>query len=100
MSSAEQLEGFSFVLLFAQVQSEMEKQMLLLIEQMAGDGVLWVAFPKSGSKKYTCDFNRDLGWDKVIAEGVLPVRIISLNPEYSALRFRKKQYISKITRKF
>lgn len=46
MSSAEQLEGFSFVLLFAQVQSEMEKQMLLLIEQMAGDGVLWVAFPK------------------------------------------------------
>ncbi len=34
-----------------------------LAARAAGDALLWFAYPKGTSKKYTCDFHRDDGWD-------------------------------------
>lgn len=61
-------------------------------------GSFWVAHPKkSGSIK--SDLSRDAGWDRLTREGLIPVTQIALDDDWSALRFRYRDEVPKITRK-
>jgi hypothetical protein len=62
-------------------------------------GHLWFAYPKlSGAIK--TDITRDKGWSALEPFDLLPVMQISLNATWSALRFRRRHEIKKLTRKF
>ncbi len=50
------------------------------------DGMAWIAYPKAG--KLGTDLNRDKLWALLKDEGVRPVRQISLDDTWSALRLR------------
>ncbi|MFT4212927.1 MAG: hypothetical protein QM626_13770 [Microbacterium sp.] len=50
------------------------------------DAVSWIAYPKAG--QLGTDLNRDSLADLVRAEGLRPVRQVSIDPVWSALRFR------------
>ena len=39
-------------------------------QHTAGDAVVWFAYPKSSSKRYTCEFNRDTGWESLGRAGL------------------------------
>lgn len=65
---------------------------------MEGDGVLWFAYPKGTSKRYKCDFNRDNGWEILGQYGFEPVRMIAIDEYWSALRFRRAEYIKTMKR--
>lgn len=56
--------------------------------------------PKASFKTYTCQFNRDTGWDGMGAAGSEPVRQVAIDADWSALRFRRAQYIENWTRSF
>jgi hypothetical protein len=58
-----------------------------------GDAVVWFAYPKGTSKKYKCDFNRDTGWDALKAEGFDTVRAVAIDEDWTALRFRRVEFI-------
>ncbi len=61
-------------------------------------GSLWFAHPKkSGAIK--SDLYRDAGWEPVTAAGLIPVTQIALDDDWSALRFRYRDEVPKITRK-
>lgn len=60
---------------------------------MNGDAILWFAYPKGTSKKYKCEFNRDNGWDVIRAAGFDTVRAVAIDEDWSALRFRRKEFI-------
>ncbi len=62
------------------------------------DVVLWFAYPKGTSKNYKCDFNRDNGWDALGELNFEGVRIVSIDEDWSALRFRKVRFIKNMTR--
>jgi hypothetical protein len=64
----------------------------------AGDVILWFAYPKGTSKKYKCDFNRDTGWAALGAAGFEPVRMVAIDDDWSALRFRRVEYIQSLKR--
>jgi hypothetical protein len=70
----------------------------LLAGKIKGDGLVWFAYPKGTSKKYTCDFNRDTGWSALGALGFEPVRMVAIEQNWSALRFRRIEYIKTMTR--
>lgn len=91
-------EVTAFALLFASKQSEIDQYIPLIDAQLEGDGILWVAYPKGSSKRYHCDFNRDSGWEILGKLGYEPVRQVAIDEDWSALRFRRVQYIQKITR--
>lgn len=55
-----------------------------------------MAYPKSTSKKYKCDINRDSGWLVLGAGGFEPVRRVAINQDGSALRFRRVEHIKKM----
>ena len=46
-----------------------------------------------------CDFNRDTGWDALGNLGFEPVRMIAIDEDWSALRFREAKFIKTITRR-
>jgi len=83
----------SFFLAFVTRKVEAEKLAPQLAKCAIGDPVLWFAYPKGTSKKYTCDFNRDTGWDALRALGFDTVRAVAIDEDWSALRFRRVQFI-------
>jgi hypothetical protein len=66
-----------------------------LVPKSQGDVVLWFAYPKQSSKRYRCDFNRDNGFDGLSAAGFDSVRIAAIDEDWSALRFRRVEAISR-----
>lgn len=82
-----------FALAFVTRKAEIEALAGPLAERMQGDAILWFAYPKGTSKKYQCDFNRDTGWAALNALGFETVRAVAIDEDWSALRFRRKQYI-------
>ncbi|HMQ47954.1 MAG TPA: hypothetical protein PKA00_11220 [Saprospiraceae bacterium] len=92
------LEAIEFAIAFVTRQEEINELVPRLVPRLKGDAVLWLCYPKSTSKKYTCNFNRDTGWAILGAHGMEPVRQVAIDEDWSALRFRRVEYIKKITR--
>ena len=83
----------TFALAFATKQSEVDALVSVLTAKAEGDAILWFAYPKGTSKKYRCDFNRDTGWDALRKAGFDTVRQVAIDEDWSALRFRRAEYI-------
>jgi len=88
-----------FLLAFATKQKEVDALAKIVAGKAAGDAVIWVAYPKGTSKKYTCEFNRDTGWDQLGKAGFEPVRQIAIDADWTALRFRQVEHIKSLTRR-
>jgi hypothetical protein len=82
-----------FSLAFVTRQSEVDALAPQVASRAKGDAIIWFAYPKGTSKKYKCDFNRDTGWDALKGAGFDTVRAISIDEDWTALRFRRVEYI-------
>ena len=89
-----------FVLAFVTKLKEVESFASKLKQVYKDDEVIWLAYPKLSSKKYTCEFNRDTGWQAFGDIGFEGVRMVAIDEDWSALRFRKADNIKSITRSF
>ena len=93
-------QDVSFALAFTITQAEVDAFATKIAKASVSDAVVWVAYPKGSSKKYTCEFNRDTGWTKLGEHGFEPVRIVALDEDWSALRFRRVEHIKTMVRDF
>jgi hypothetical protein len=93
-----ELTTVPFALVFATKQVEVDYYATLLTPKLEGDALLWFCYPKGTSKKYKCEFNRDNGWKLLGELGWEGVRMVSIDEDWSALRFRKTDYIKTMTR--
>ena len=87
-----------FAMVFATKLEVLESAVHTLALLLDGDAVLWICYPKGSSKRYRCDFNRETGWQVCGQYNLEPVRQVAVNEDWSALRFRKTQYIKQLTR--
>lgn len=87
------LKAIKFGLAFATTQAQLDRVSKLLATGAEGDAVLWFAYPKGTSKRYTCEFNRDAGWGVIRAAGFDSVRMVAIDEDWSALRFRRLEYV-------
>jgi hypothetical protein len=88
-----------FILAFVTRQSEVDALIPKVVAKTTSDAILWFAYPKGTSKRYTCDFNRDTGWDALRAAGFDTVRAVAIDEDWSALRFRRIAFIKSSTRR-
>jgi len=88
----------SFSLAFATTQKEVDAVAKAIARKGGGDAIVWIAYPKGTSKKYTCEFNRDSGWPSMGAAGFEPVRMVAIDEDWSAVRFRRAEFIKTMTR--
>ncbi len=89
----------AFILCFVTSQKEIDQLAVEISSKLIGDAILWMCYPKGSSKKYSCDFNRDTGWEKLGKLNLEPVRMVAIDEDWSALRFRKIEFIKTITRR-
>jgi hypothetical protein len=82
-----------FALAFVTTQKELDRLSRLLAAAAEDDALLWFAYPKKSSKRYSCEFNRDTGWDVLREAGFDTVRAVAIDDDWSALRFRRNEYI-------
>jgi hypothetical protein len=96
--SVEEMPAIEFVLAFVTQQEEVNQLTQAITVKTKGDALVWFAYPKGASKKYKCDFNRDTGWAELGKAGFEPVRMVAIDEDWSALRFRRVEYIKTLTR--
>jgi len=89
------VKSLTFALAFVTERAELARLSKTLAAKAAGDALLWFAYPKGTSKKYSCDFNRDDGWDVMRQSGFDTVRQVAIDEDWSALRFRRVEYIQR-----
>ncbi|HME39821.1 MAG TPA: hypothetical protein VKG63_12785 [Steroidobacteraceae bacterium] len=90
----EALKEPAFALAFVVKQTDLDRLSAAIAAKATGDALLWFAYPKGTSKRYSCDFNRDKGWDVLRAAGFDCVRQVAIDEDWSALRFRRTEFIN------
>jgi hypothetical protein len=95
----EQAGEIEFALVFVLDQVAIENFIYSIQPKLAADPIVWIAYPKASSKKYTCAFNRDTGFGILGEYGFEGVRQVAIDEDWSALRFRRVNHIKNITRK-
>jgi hypothetical protein len=88
----------SFLLAFVTARRRLEKLAKSAAKKAEGDAIVWIAYPKKSSKRYTCDFSRDSGWEPFGEAGFEAVRQVAIDEDWSALRFRRVEYIKTMKR--
>jgi hypothetical protein len=89
-------KALTFGLAFAMTQAELDRvSAILAAAAAAGDAVLWFAYPKGTSKRYRCEFNRDTGWRVIREAGFESVRMVAIDEDWSAVRFRRLQFVKR-----
>ena len=86
-------KGVKFGLAFAITQTQLDRASKVLAAASEGDAVIWFAYPKGSSKRYTCEFNRDSGWSVIRDAGFESVRMVAIDDDWSALRFRRVEFV-------
>jgi hypothetical protein len=95
------LEGVKevdFAIAFVHTQAELDAAVKAIVSRARGDAVVWLAYPKGSSKRYTSTINRDTGWDSLGASGFEGVRMVAIDEDWSALRFRRAEFIKSMKR--
>ncbi len=87
-----------FSLAFVTKQDEVDNLGKAIAKSVKGDAVVWFAYPKGSSKKYKSEINRDAGWRILGREGFEPVRMVAIDEDWSAVRFRRVEFIKTLTR--
>ena len=94
-----EVEKIKFGLAFVTTLEGVQEATKQFVTRADGDMLLWLAYPKKSSKKYTCEFNRDTGWSALGDVGFEPVRQVAVDVDWSALRFRHVDFIKTMKRR-
>jgi hypothetical protein len=82
-----------FALAFATTQAQLDRSSKTLAAAAEGDAVLWFVYPKGTSKRFRCEFNRDSGWGVIRKAGFESVRMVAVDEDWSAVRFRRLEFV-------
>ncbi|MEM8859579.1 MAG: hypothetical protein AAGD96_14725 [Chloroflexota bacterium] len=93
-----QVDETPFGLAFAITLAELEEAAEILATKTKGDALVWIAYPKGSSKKYKGEFNRDTSWAAFGKYGFEGVRQVAIDADWSALRFRRVEFIKTMKR--
>lgn len=95
-----EIEGkYKFIQIFVKSLEEAKKLAESAVSALDGDGHLWLCYPKGTSKKYKTDINRTKAWDLLGYLDFEPVTQVSIDEDWSALRYRNVNYIKSMKRK-
>ena len=91
---------YEFIIIFVKSVSEVEQTAPVTIHNLMADGVLWFCYPKKNSAKYNSEIDRDHGWKVLNDSGFFGIRLVAIDEDWSALRFRNKKYIKSTSERF
>lgn len=89
---------YEFIFVFVEKADQINDFAQQIKDILIGDASVWFAYPKKSSKQYKSEITRDSGWQPLGDSGYEPVRQVSIDDDWSALRFRNVDYIKKFDR--
>ncbi len=92
--------SYSFILVFAPNGTALVHMIQGITQLLAGDGYLWLAYPKKTSKQYKSDLSREVVGACLGDQDFEPVMQVAIDEDWSALRFRHVNKIKTMTRSF
>ena len=93
LRDARKAKSIEFSLAFVTRRAEVDAAVKLIVPKTDGDVVLWFAYPKGTSKLHSGQINRDTGWESLQSAGFETVRLVAIDADWSALRFRRTAYV-------
>lgn len=91
---------YEFIMIFAGSVAEVEHFAPIALHNLTADGILWFAYPKKTSEKYMTGPERDRGWKSLNDAGFHGIRMVSIDNDWSAMRFRNIKYIKSASGRF
>jgi hypothetical protein len=91
---------YEFMLIFVELVSEVDVLAPRALHNLTSDGILWFAYPRKTSKKYSLDIDRNHGWEVLLDRGFDKVRQVAIDKDWSALRFRNIRFIRSAQNRF
>jgi hypothetical protein len=91
---------YSFIIIFVRNQAEVELYSPVALHNLLCDGILWFCYPKKTSVKFSSDIDRDHGWDTLNEAGFHGIRLVAIDNDWSALRFRSIKFIRSTSDRF
>ena len=83
-------------MIFVRNQAEIETFTPIALHNLLCDGVLWFCYPKKTSKRFHADIDRDHGWKTLNDAGFHGIRMVAIDDDWSALRFRNIKFIKSL----
>lgn len=90
---------YDFIQFFANTLADANTMVKAVTKAIKNDGLLWFCYPKGTSKKYHSDINRNKAWEIFGPYNYEAVSQISIDDDWSALRFRNTDKIKTLKRK-
>ena len=88
----------AFFLAFATTRKDVDTLAKVVASKTLPDAVVWVAYPKATSKRYTSEISRDAGNEALGEAGFEPVRMVAIDEDWTGKRFRRVAFIKNLTR--
>jgi hypothetical protein len=91
---------YEYMILFVKSASEVEILAPVALHNLTADGILWFCYPKKGSVKSSSGLERDKGWKALNDAGFYGIRMVSVDDDWSAMRFRNIRFIKSKSDRF
>jgi hypothetical protein len=82
-------EPYAFCLGFGAMMTDLVKAAKSIRIVTTEDSIVWLAYPKQTSKRYTSDLNREKCVEALAPLGYAPVRQIAIDDDWSAIRYSR-----------
>lgn len=99
-SEIDQRFPYDFIIVSVKKIAEVENIVPVALHNLVDDGILWFCFPKKTSIKYSSEIDRDHGWKALNNLDFYGIRLVSIDEDWSAMRFRNKKYIKSTSGRF
>jgi hypothetical protein len=91
---------YDFMIIFVKSASEVEILAPVALHNLTADGILWFCYPKKSSVKKSSGLERDKGWKALNDAGFYGIRMVSVDENWSAMRFRNIRFIKSKSDRF
>jgi hypothetical protein len=91
---------YEFIIVFVESVAEVDHWGPITLHNLTADGILWFFFHKKTSAKFSGGPERDKGWKTLNDSGFHGIRLVSVDKEWSAMRFRNSRYIKSASGRF
>ncbi len=91
---------YEFMILFVKSAEDVDLLAPVALHNLTADGVLWFCYPKKSSNNYSSNLERDKGWKALNEAGFYGIRMVSVDDDWSAMRFRNIRFIKSKSERF
>ncbi len=91
---------YEFMIVFVKTVADVNELAPVALHNLTADGVLWFCYPKKSSKKYSSVLERDKGWKALNDSGFFGIRMVAVDEDWSAMRFRNSKFIKSTSGKY